>query len=60
LLTDGDVAPVAHGHLFRVLTARWLGSTRPTGGFFPKRSDASFLGTEHDEPVISAWNVPPR
>jgi hypothetical protein len=25
LLNDGDVALVAHGHLQRVLTARWLG-----------------------------------
>ncbi|MFE7167910.1 histidine phosphatase family protein [Streptomyces sp. NPDC057616] len=25
LLSDGDVAVVAHGHLARVLTVRWLG-----------------------------------
>ena len=25
LLAEGDVALVAHGHLLRVLTARWLG-----------------------------------
>jgi probable phosphoglycerate mutase len=61
LLTDGDVALVAHGHLLRVLTARWLG-LRPADGrlFQLDTGTLSFLGTEHDEPVISAWNVPPR
>ena len=32
LLADGDVALVAHGHVLRVLTARWLACRRPTGG----------------------------
>ncbi len=31
LLADGDVALVAHGHVLRVLTARWLGLD-PDGG----------------------------
>ena len=30
LLADGDVALVAHGHLLRILTARWLGLSPPT------------------------------
>ena len=60
LLKDGDVALVAHGHVLRVLTARWLGLP-PTGGrhFRLDTGTISTLGTEHDEPVILSWNVPP-
>ena len=60
LLRDGDVALVAHGHVLRVLTARWLG-LRPTDGrlFRLDTGTVSALGTEHDEPVILSWNVPP-
>ena len=60
LLKDGDVALVAHGHVLRVLTARWLGLP-PTGGrhFRLDTGTVSTLGTEHEEPVILSWNVPP-
>ncbi|HXW46860.1 MAG TPA: histidine phosphatase family protein [Streptosporangiaceae bacterium] len=60
LLAGGDVALVAHGHLLRVLTARWLG-LEPVGGrlFRLDTGTLSALGTEHDEPVVSSWNVPP-
>ena len=59
LLADGDVALVAHGHLLRVLTARWLGLA-PDGGrlFRLDTGTLSLLGTEHDDPVISSWNAP--
>jgi probable phosphoglycerate mutase len=59
LLDEGDVALVAHGHLLRVLTARWLGLEAAGGRLF--RLDTGTLcslGTEHDEPVIHTWNVP--
>jgi probable phosphoglycerate mutase len=60
LLADGDVALVAHGHVLRVLTARWLGLP-PVGGrmFRLDTGTVSTLGTEHDDPVIASWNVPP-
>ena len=60
LRADGDVALVAHGHVLRVLTARYL-RLEPTGGklFRLDTGTLSTLGDEHDEPVISAWNVPP-
>jgi len=63
LLAEGggaDVALVAHGHLLRVLTARWL-ELEPAGGrlFRLDTGTVSALGTEHDKPVISSWNVPP-
>jgi probable phosphoglycerate mutase len=60
LLAEGDVALVAHGHLLRVLTARWLGLEPAAGRLF--RLDTGTLctlGAEHSEPVISSWNVPP-
>lgn len=58
LLTDGDVALVAHGHLLRVLTARWLGLAPDAGRLFRLDTGTlSLLGTEHDDPVISSWNV---
>jgi probable phosphoglycerate mutase len=61
LLADGDVVLVAHGHVLRVLTARWLG-LRPADGrlFRLDTGTESSLGTEHDEPVILSWNVPPN
>jgi len=61
LLADGDVALVAHGHVLRVLTARWLGLDPDCGRLFRLDTGTiSTLGTEHDEPVITTWNVPPR
>ena len=59
-LAEGDVALVAHGHLLRILTARWLGLAANCGRLFRLATGTlSTLGTEHDEPVISTWNVPP-
>jgi broad specificity phosphatase PhoE len=59
-LADGDVALVAHGHLLRILTARWLCLAADCGRLFLLATGTlSTLGTEHDEPVISTWNVPP-
>ena len=60
LLADGDVALVAHGHVLRVLTARWLRLPASDGKLFKlDTSTISTLGTEHDEPVIARWNAPP-
>ncbi|HXT87911.1 MAG TPA: histidine phosphatase family protein [Trebonia sp.] len=59
-LADGDVVLVSHGHMLRVLTARWL-ELPPAGGrlFRLDTGTVSTLGAEHDEPVIATWNVPP-
>ena len=60
LLDGGDVALVAHGHILRVLTARYLGLEPAAGRLF--RLDTGTISTlesEHDEPVIASWNVPP-
>ena len=59
-LAGGNVALVGHGHMLRVLTARWL-RLRPAGGrlFRLGTGTVCTLGTEHGEPVITSWNVPP-
>ena len=60
LLDDGDVALVAHGHVLRILTARYLRLEPSAGRLFRLDTGTmSTLGTEHDEPVISSWNFPP-
>jgi broad specificity phosphatase PhoE len=60
LLPEGDVALVAHGHVLRVLTARWLGLSPVEGRLFRlDTGTVSTLGAEHDMPVILTWNVPP-
>jgi broad specificity phosphatase PhoE len=60
-LAEGDVALVAHGHVLRVLTARWLGLPPSDGRLFRlDTGTVSTLGTEHDEPVVLLWNAPLR
>jgi broad specificity phosphatase PhoE len=60
LLPEGDVALVAHGHMLRVLTARWLRLPPSDGKLFRlDTSTISTLGTEHNQPVIARWNAPP-
>jgi broad specificity phosphatase PhoE len=60
LLAEGDVALVAHGHVLRILTARYLGLPAVGGRLFRlDTGTVSTLGTEHDDPVILSWNAPP-
>ena len=60
LLADGDVALVGHGHMLRVLTARWLGLDPSDGRLFRLDTGTiSTLGHERAEPVVLSWNVPP-
>ncbi|HEV7936065.1 MAG TPA: histidine phosphatase family protein [Actinomadura sp.] len=59
-LAHGDVVVVAHGHVLRVLTARWLGLEPSAGRLFALATGTlSTLGTEHGRPVMTSWNVPP-
>ncbi len=57
---DGDVALFAHGHILRVLTARWL-ELPVAGGARFRLSPAApgRLGYERDTRVLLAWNLPP-
>jgi broad specificity phosphatase PhoE len=59
-LDEGDVVLVAHGHVLRVLTARWLRLVPADGRLLRLDTGTmSTLGAEHDQPVIATWNVPP-
>lgn len=54
---DEDVALFAHGHLLRVLAARWLGLPASMGGSLVlDTASASLLSTERERPVIRHWN----
>ena len=55
---DGDVLVFAHGHLLRILTARWLGLDAAGGRFFAlDPATLSVLGYEHAQPVMREWNA---
>lgn len=54
----GTVLVVSHGHLLRVLAARWVGLPSREGGSLGPLATASVsrLGYDHGSPVIAAWN----
>jgi probable phosphoglycerate mutase len=55
-LDDGDIALIAHGHVLRVLTARWLGLAAEAGALFALPAGSyGILGHEHARPVLTAW-----
>jgi probable phosphoglycerate mutase len=57
LQAEGDVALFAHGHILRVLAARWLDLPAARGGSFALDTAAVCeLGFEREHRVISAWN----
>jgi probable phosphoglycerate mutase len=56
--TEGDTLCVAHGHLLRVLAARWLGLPPVGGRLFALDAGAvCTLGWDREAAVISTWNV---
>ncbi|MEU2338609.1 histidine phosphatase family protein [Streptomyces sp. NPDC013172] len=58
--TEGVVLLVSHGHFLRVLTARRLGLPTSAGALFQLATGTLCrLGTEHDRPVITGWNIRP-
>ncbi len=58
-LADGPVVLVAHGHISRVIGARWIGMSTLGGGHLALGTAApSVLSAQHDIPVIDRWNIP--
>ncbi|MCM3884468.1 histidine phosphatase family protein [Frankia sp. R82] len=58
-LERGDVALVGHGHMLRVLIARWLGLPPRAGARFVLGAGTlSVLGHEHESPVIELLGLP--
>ena len=58
-LEEGPVVLVAHGHVCRVIGARWIGLQATDGARVALDTAApSVLGTEHDISVIHRWNMP--
>jgi probable phosphoglycerate mutase len=56
---DGDVAIFSHGHVLRVLTARWLTLEPEAGALFALGTGTlSMLGFEREVRVIRRWNAP--
>jgi broad specificity phosphatase PhoE len=54
---DGDVLAFGHGHMLRVLAARWLGLPPEKGGMFAlTTATLSVLGWERGLPVVEHWN----
>ncbi len=58
---DGNVAIFSHGHLCRVLAARWIGlSVEQAEHLLLSTASISILSYEHDcsdEPAIALWNA---
>ena len=58
LSADGDTLCVAHGHLLRVLAARWLGLPPLAGRWFRLQAGSvCVLGWDLDWPAIEIWNM---
>jgi broad specificity phosphatase PhoE len=54
----GDVALFAHGHVLRVLVARWLGLPAAAGRhFLLDTATLSVLGYYRDSPAVRTWNA---
>jgi broad specificity phosphatase PhoE len=55
----GNIALFSHGHLLRVLVARWLGLAPVEGQhFLLDTGTLSVLGYYHERPAIKIWNAP--
>jgi len=55
---DGDAIAFAHGHLLRVLAARWIGLGPEAGALLAlTTATVSLLGWEREQAVVRRWNL---
>lgn len=58
-LASGPVLLFSHGHLSRVLVARWIGLAVSAGrNFLLGTAAPSVLSTQYGVPVVDRWNLP--
>lgn len=58
-LDAGNVAVFGHGHMLRVIGARWVGLPARAGRLLAlDTATRSVLGFEREQPVVRAWNLP--
>ena len=54
---DGDAVLFSHGHVLRVIAARWVGLPPEAGGLLALSTGTiSVLGYEREVPVVGLWN----
>ena len=57
--TDGNVALFAHGHILRVIAARWIHQPPSFGEhLLLDTATLSVLGYYYDTPALKTWNAP--
>ena len=55
---EGSALLFGHGHMLRILAARWLGLPPRAGALFALDAAAlSVLGAEREQAVLRAWNL---
>jgi len=58
---DGDALLFGHGHMLRVLAARWVHLSGASGGMFGlSTGSVSVLGWERERRIIESWNELPH
>src|SRR5258706_6512450 len=57
--SDGNVAVFAHGHILRVIAARWIDLPVLLGeNFLLDTATLNVLGYYYDTPALKIWNAP--